>query len=115
MSCFYKSRNPILGSETAENRQSWGKRDYRRYGEEILMMKEMGMNHTWRGGRKRTHAEIREGKEVSVDTKQKRTEASDEKILDFANAELNLLKTATSCHPKSNFKSPISGCITIRL
>lgn len=73
------------------------------------------MNNTRRGEIKRTHAEIREGEEVSVDTKQKRTEASDEKILDIANAELNLHRTAMSCHPKSNFKSPISGCITIGL
>lgn len=67
------------------------------------MMKEMGMDNTWRGGRKRTHAEIREGEEVSVDTKQKRTEDSDEKILDIANAELNLLKTATELPSKIQF------------
>lgn len=63
----------------------------------------MGMNNTWRGGRKRTHAEIREGEEVSVDTKQKRTEASDEKILDIAKAELKLLKTATELPSKIQF------------
>lgn len=67
------------------------------------MMKEMGMNNTWRGGRKRTHAEIREEEEGSVDTKQKRTEDSDEKILDIANAELNLLKTATELPSKIQF------------
>lgn len=66
------------------------------------MMKEMGMNNTWRGERKRTHAEIR-GEEVSVDTKQKRTEASDEKILDIANTEQNLLKTATELPSKIQF------------
>lgn len=67
------------------------------------MMKEMGMNNTWRGGWKRTHAEIREEEEGSVDTKQKRTEDSDEKILDIANAELNLLKTATELPSKIQF------------
>lgn len=70
------------------------------------MVKEMGMNNTWRGERKRTRAEIRHKEEVSVDTKQKWMEAFDEKILDIANAELNLLKTATELPSKIQFKKP---------